>query len=86
MSLTTEKIDVSSGNSLAVDEMSLLSSLMYIKKNKGPKIEPCRTPASTCTSTRVHVEVWPFSTTLWSLLFRKLCKLVAVVVQLYPYV
>ena len=82
MSLTTEKIDVLSANSLAVDEMPLLSSLMYIKKNKGPKIEPCRTPAST----GVHVEVWPFSTTLWSLLFRKLCKLVAVVVQLYPYV
>ena len=68
MSLTTEKIDVSSANNLAVDEMSLVRSLMYIKKNKGPKIEPCGTPAST----GVHAEIWPFSTTLWSLLFRKL--------------
>ena len=68
MSLTTEKIDVSSANNLAVDEMPLVRSLMYIKKNKGPKIEPCGTPAST----GVHAEVWSFSTTLWSLLFRKL--------------
>ena len=48
--------------------MSLVRSLMYIKKNKGPKIEPFQTPAST----EVHAEVWPFSTTLWSLLFRTL--------------
>ena len=35
MSLTTEKIDVSSANKLAVNEMPLVRSLMYIKKNKG---------------------------------------------------
>ena len=64
MSLTTEKIDVSSAN----NEIPLARSLMYIKKNKGPKIEPCGTP----TSTGVHEEIWPFSTTLWSVLFRKL--------------
>ena len=60
MSLTTDKIDVSSPKNLAVDETSLVRSLMYIKKNKAPKIEPCGTP----TSTGVHAEVWPFSTTL----------------------
>ena len=58
MSLTTEKIDVSSANNLVVDEMPLARSLMFIKKNKGLKIEPCKTPAST----GVHAEVWPFST------------------------
>ena len=68
MSLTTEKIDVSSANNLAVDEMPLARSLMYIKKNKGLKTEPCGTPESTV----VQAEVWPFGTTLWSLLFRKL--------------
>ena len=68
MLLTTEKIDVSSASSLAVDEMPLVRVLMYIKKSKGPQIEPCGTPAST----GVHAEVWTFSTTLWSLLFRKL--------------
>ena len=68
MSLTTEKIDVSSTNNLAVDDMPLARSLMHIKKNKGHKIESCGTPASTA----VHAEVWPFITTLWSLLFRKL--------------
>ena len=33
MSLTTEKIDVSSANNLAVNEMPFVRSLMYIKKN-----------------------------------------------------
>ena len=47
--------------------MPLATSLMYIKKNKGPNIEPCEAPAST----GVHAEVWPFRTTLWSLLFKK---------------
>ena len=68
MSLATEKIDLSSTNNLAVDDMPLPKSLMHIKKNKGHKIESCGTPAST----GVHAEVWSFSTTLWSLLFRKL--------------
>ena len=67
MLLTTEKIDVSSANNFAVDEMPLARSLMYIKK-KSPKIEPCGTPASK----GFHGEVWPFHTTLWSLLFRKI--------------
>ena len=67
MSLTTEKIDLSSTNNLVVDDMPLTKSLMHIKKNKGHKIESCGT-----ASTGVHAEVWSFITTLWSLLFRKL--------------
>ena len=50
MSLTTETIDVSSANNLAVDEMLLTRSLMYIKKNEGPKIEPCGKHRSPCRS------------------------------------
>ena len=46
MSLTTEKMDVSSTNNLAVDEMPSARSFMYIKKNKAPKIESCETLAS----------------------------------------
>ena len=34
MSLTTEKIDIASANSFAVDELPLARPLMYIKKNK----------------------------------------------------
>ena len=46
MSLTTEKMDVSSANNFTVDEMPSARSLMYIKKNKAPKIESCETLAS----------------------------------------
>ena len=46
MSLTTEKIDISSISNLAFDEMSSATSLMYIKENKCPKIQPYVTPAS----------------------------------------
>ena len=46
MSLATEKMDVSSTSNLAVDEMPSARSLMYIKKNKAPKIESCETLAS----------------------------------------
>ena len=34
-------------------------SLIYIRKNNGPKIEPCGTPASTL----VHEENFPLTTT-----------------------
>ena len=39
-SLTTEKRDVSLAKSLVVDNNSQLRSLIYIKKNKGPKTDP----------------------------------------------
>ena len=48
-----QKIDVTSVNNWAADEVPLAKSLMYIKKNKGPKIEPGGTPAST----GVHAEI-----------------------------
>ena len=37
---TTEKIEVSSTKSLAVDDRSLDKSLIYTKNNRGPKIDP----------------------------------------------
>ena len=53
MLLTTEKIDIPSVNNLTVDEMPSTWSLMYIKKSKCAKTEPCGTPAST----GVHAKV-----------------------------
>ena len=40
MSLTTEKVDVPSENSLVADEIPSTVSLIYTKKNKGPKLNP----------------------------------------------
>ena len=37
---TTEKIEVSSTKTLAVDDRFLNRSLIYTKNNRGPKIEP----------------------------------------------
>ena len=48
--------------------MPFARSLMDIKNNKDPKIEPCATPENT----GVHAESWLFNTTPWSLLFGKL--------------
>ena len=45
LSLTTEKIDVSSAKSLGLQSNRLGKSLMYTKKNNGPKIDSCGTPA-----------------------------------------
>ena len=60
-SWTTEKMDVSSAKSLLIDDKFLRRSLIYIKKKRGPKMEPCRTPAIIGN----HVEDWPLSNTLW---------------------
>ena len=68
MSLTTEKMDVSLANDLAVDETPLARSLMYIKKSKFPNIKLCETPGSS----GFPAEIWPFITTPWNLIFRKL--------------
>ena len=80
MSLTTEKIDVSSANNLAVDEMPLARSLMYIKKNKGPKIEPCGTQTQQSMQTFGHLIL------LFGICYLKNFELVSVAVQLYPYI
>ena len=40
-----EKSDVSSANNFAKDSKLSGRSFIYTKKSKGPRIEPCRTPA-----------------------------------------
>ena len=45
MSLTTEKRDVSSAKSLQFEDTPFDKSLMQIRSNNGPKIEPWGTPA-----------------------------------------
>ena len=47
ISCTTENREVSSANSLALDDKPSGKSLIQIKKSKGPKIDPWRTPALT---------------------------------------
>ena len=42
-------------------------SLTYIKNKRGPRMEPCRTPARIST----QEEHWPFKTTLCFLLVKK---------------
>ena len=42
-----ENNDVSSTNCFLVDAMSTDTSLMYIRKKSGPKMDPCGTPAFT---------------------------------------
>ena len=67
-SFTTEKREVSSAKSFAVEERLLLRSFIYIKKRRGPKMDPWGTPAVTGS----HLDDWPFKTTLWNLWLRKL--------------
>ena len=47
VSWTTENREVSSAKSLGFYHKSLDKSLMKIKNNEGPRIEPCGTPALT---------------------------------------
>ena len=48
-----ENNDVSSANSFMVDIMSADSSLMYIRKNNGPKVDPSGTPGFTSNQSDV---------------------------------
>ena len=57
-----------SSKSFVIDDKFLVRSLLYIKKKRGPKIEPCGTQSIVDN----HVEDWPLSNTLWYLLLRKL--------------
>ena len=59
---------VSSAKSLVVDDRFLDKSLIYTENNRGPKTDPCSTPASTGD----HEDEWPFNKTLWDLFDRKL--------------
>ena len=43
----TENKDVSSANSLAFEDNPSDKSLIYIKNNNGPSMEPCETPLLT---------------------------------------
>ena len=65
---TTENKEVSSANNLVLDDNSSAKSFMFIKKkNSGPSIEPCGTPALRL----VHVETCPFKTALCFLFLKK---------------
>ena len=68
-SFTTEKRDVSSAKSLTVEVIFSDKSLIYTKKNRGPKMDPCGTPALTCN----QFDYYPFSITRWNLLLRENC-------------
>ena len=61
-------MDVSSARSFVIDGKFLLRSLVQIKKERGPKMEPWRTS----TIIGNHVEDLPLSNTHWYLLHRKL--------------
>ena len=64
---TTEKREVSSPNNFGLEDESSDRSLIYIKKNSGPRIDHWGTPAGTL----VHDDVWLLRTTLCSRFFRK---------------
>ena len=68
ISWRTEKIEVSSEKSLAVDDKFLDTSLIYTKNNRGPKIDSWGMPATTGN----HEDDWPFNKMLWNLFDRKL--------------
>ena len=63
-----EKRKVSSAKSLILEDKSSAKSLICIKNNNGPRMEPWGTPALTL----VHEEDCPFNTSLY-LLFVKKC-------------
>ena len=63
----TEKRDVSSAKSLLSDDKPLAKSLIYIKNNNDPKMEPGGTPALTL----IHEEDCSFNTTICFKTFNK---------------
>ena len=58
---------MSSAKSFTMDEVPLVKSLMQIRKNSGPRIEPCSTPALIFS----HSDVFPLRATLSNLFDRK---------------
>ena len=62
-----EKTEVSSANSLTVDERLWFKSFMYIRKKSGPKIDPWGMSASTGD----QEDVWPFKRMHWCLPHKK---------------
>ena len=64
----SENKEVSSANNLTLLFKLCVRSLIYIRKNNGPNIEPCRAPAWIVSQS----DVWTLSRTLWNLLLKKL--------------
>ena len=67
LSWITENKDVSSANSLAFEDNPPDKSLIYIKNNNGPSMEPCGTPALTSGQS----ETYPFNKTPCFLFLRE---------------
>ena len=67
-SCTIVKSEVSSAKSFTLQLKFSVKSFMYIKKKRGPKIEPCGTPAEIF----LQLEDCPFKTVLCFLSDKKL--------------
>ena len=65
-----EKSEVSSSDNSGFVVRLSDQSLIYIRNNKGPRIEPRGAPVSTLA----HVEHWSFRATLCFLLLNKICQ------------
>ena len=65
-SWTIEKREVSSANNLAIEFSPSGRLLIYIKNNRGPRMDPCGTPALIGR----QLDSCPFNNTLWNLLQR----------------
>ena len=68
----TKKREVSSAKSLVLEDKPSAKSLIHIKNNHGPRMQPWETPALTL----VHEEDCPFNTTLYFLFVKKCFKTV----------
>ena len=65
-----EKREVSPAKRLVLEDKPSIKSLIYIKNNNSPRMEPWGTPALTL----VHEEDCPFNTTLCFLFVKKCFK------------
>ena len=71
ISRITENKNVSSINSLILDEKLSNISLIKIRNQIGPNIDACRTPALTL----VQIDTWPLRISICFLLFKKTLKM-----------
>ena len=65
-SWTIEKSDASSAKNLAVELSPSGRSLICIKNNRGPRMDPCGTPFLLWN----QLDSWPYNITLWDILER----------------
>ena len=63
----TENKDMLSANNLEFEERPFDKSLIWMRKNNGPRTEPCGTPVVTLA----QEETYPFNTTLYFQLSKK---------------